>query len=175
MSNFIAASPNRWRSYLEIVKDFLNNEKQSIEDIIIINRCTNCYKKNRKVKLSFKKEKLVIEDWIHQCSFGKKELKHTYIVDKCDLNQFHSTIEQDGDNFNLIIQYFSGINLTIPVLTSYSDTDFKVLNEYVYKDRNLKMIQREVNEGLVIMFQNFIDFEGLEPMFSDTVYIKWKS
>lgn len=175
MSNFTAKSPERWIKYLKLVKDFLFKEKNDIDELTIVSRCISCYKKNRKTTLSFKENQLVINDWVLNCNFGDEEFKHTFTINDFNLKQLQIILDGilDGQ-FNLVLQYSAGFLLKIPLTSVYPNNDYEVHSKNVYKDRNLKMIQRETDNGLIIMFQNFIDFMGLEPRFSETVYIKWK-
>ncbi len=176
MSDLIADSPYKWKSVIEQLKSFLINELNDIKSIRIIHRCGNCFKKTSDTTIMFDDNKLVIKDWMYNCNFNK-EHSHTITIDGYDKDQllFHIKNEKEYDiGFCLQFKYIMGSEYNVFITPFYTEKDYEIHGEKAYKDRKLRLKQRDTDNGTVILIQNFIDFKGLMPKYSETIHITYK-
>lgn len=175
MAHLVAKSPTEWEYVLDKVKHFLVENLENIKTIRVISRCGSCYKKNVDTKIDLEYEDvLTIKDWRLNCNMNKKEYSHETTIQSFDPdNVFIHVNKNNKHGFYLSFEYYTGSSIEVPLTPNYDYKDYEVHGTMLYGDRNLKLIERSLKNGHIIMLQNFIDFKGLDPMYSQTIIVEY--
>lgn len=174
MSEKIVTSPYHLENVLNNISLFLTDNLDDISKIRVVSRCSNCYKKTEDVTWVFQGENTEINHWYYNCNLTKT-IEGKVKLEGFDKDQLLIRVERlMPDFFQLKMEYISAVRVEQSLSPYYEKEDYKVHGTYVYKDRNLKWKQRETEKGLVIMLQDFIDFKGLSPHYSQTIYVEFK-
>ncbi len=173
--NMIAKAPYQMEQILTQIQYFLQENLHHIESIRVVSRCCNCFKKTSDYTLTFNGNSLSIKDWCFKCNIDK-EFEHTITIENFDYENLLIHVDKSNKDwgFALKMDYCMGSRSSFDLSAYYPPEDYKIHGEMAYEDRNIKLIERKVDNGLVIMLQNFIDFKGLMPKFSETIHIKFK-
>jgi len=170
-----ATSVNDWKYLLNEIASFLKNNLKDIDKIRIVSRCSNCFKKNSDVSIKFNGENLTIKRWSYDCNVNKKEANQTISIDSINLEDIVFPIEEGQHHFALKMHYHMFNSSYITYLSGhYPIEDYEIHGEMQYKDRKIKMKEREVNNGIVLLLEDFIDFKGLVPKYCHTLHITFK-
>lgn len=175
MAQLVAKSPTEWEHTLDKVKQFLVENLQNIKTIRVINRCGTCFKKTTDTTINLEYgDVLTIKDWRLNCNMNNKEYTHETTINSFDLDNVFIRVNKNGKyGFYLSFEYYTGSTLEVPLSPNYDYEDYEVHGTMLYRDRNLKLVERSLENGHIIMLQNFIDFKGLDPMYSQTILIEY--
>lgn len=171
----IAKDPYELKEILRSIERYLSNNITEISSIRIRNRCCNCFKKISDLELIFNEKDLIVKDWYFNCNFNEIR-NHSMLINNFDYRNIRFQLEENKIEHSIMLKlnYYMSFIIPFNLTDYYPSGDFTIHGEQAYKDRQIKMIEREVSDGVVIMLQNFIDFYGLVPKFSQTIFIKFK-
>lgn len=173
MTTEIANSPEEWINTLESIRLFMEDNINSLSSIRTRGRCNNCFKKIEDTTISFKEKELHIEGWSHNCNF-EKTTPHELIIKHFNKDDLTFIIDMaDSECFGLKVECQGVVNISFPLSNYYPKKDFSVHDTFLYGERNLKFKQRSTDKRIILLLQNFIDFKGLDPYFSETIILNF--
>lgn len=168
--------PQSLEVFLDWVKNVINFgiEEENIVSIKTSHNCITCGEWSETNRLSFSKDKLVLKtNGVHCNAKEKNQFKQKYTIEgivKKDVSVSKKTdIEAEAAYLSVSIGLIS-----IPITNAFPTVDLDVHNEFIYKDRGLEVSYFIQNENtLIVKMQNFVDFKGLTPQFTDKLVIKY--
>lgn len=177
MNKQIISSPIDSTQYLEWIKEVVSSgiSDDIINSIKMTSKCTNCGKWCDTTRISFSDNLVSVKSNGIKCNIPEQRTyKQKFSVEGMSKEEILVLRESDFDFHQTYIYLLVGGYLRVPLSSTYSSRDFEVHGEYVYKDRKIETTSRiENNNTLIIEMQNFVDFKGLVPEYTDKIVIKF--
>lgn len=179
MEEMTIKDPQSLEVFLDWVKDIINHGigEGNIVSIKTSLHCTTCGEWSETNRLSFSDDKMVLKSNGVQCNVKEKEhFKQKFTIE--GVSNKHVSVSRktlkDLENTYLSIQIGVGSSIEMPLTNCFPNVDFEVHKEQIYKDRGLNTSYYIQNENtLIISIQNFVDFKGLTPHFTEKLVIKY--